>query len=370
MTHHRRAVSSRRAPSLLLAALLGCGDSDPAPAPTPAPTPTSVAQTSWDGPVVPPQGFTPMDAEGVARLRASTLRGTAKDVDIEGWVTPGGGARGLVVATKVRHEGGDAVAGHTLETWVRHQMRGVEAGLATLERDGEAPKVERDGDAMRIGYAVPLPGSGALRVHGRAWLSADGTLVEAMCQCAGLGCTEPPSCRIPDPPTDARSADTILAGRTQTLATAVGDARVEAAGNLTPLPEDVLAQLATDGAEDAPERTGHHVQGRRSPDGSGVFLTDATWCVDTDPCQAETLAENRRKAEVDSLREGGRLRTVQTRSAPHDERPTFGYEIEQRDGFWTRTTFWNEGTAVREVSCSCAGLACALAQRTCTASPK
>lgn len=367
-------MSSRRARSIVFAALVGCGSAEPPPAPTKS-TPTRPAETAptrWSGRVRPPEGFTPMQADAVERLRAGALRGTASEVDVEGWVASGGGAQGLVVATDVRHTGGEAVSGNTLESWVRFQMRGVEAGLAALEQRAEAPTVERNGSSLRIRYALPLPGGGQLRVRGRAWLSPEGALREAMCQCGGSGCTEPPACTVPETPARALPIDTILGAPTpaRTLTTAAGDARVEAPGHLQSLPADVLAQLAADGAHNAPERTEHHVQGLRANDGSGVFLTDATWCLNTAPCEAEKVAENRRKSEVDALREGGLLRSIQSRSAPHDDPPIYGYEIEQRDGFWTRTQFWNEGTAVREVSCSCAGLACAMVQRTCSAQPK
>lgn len=314
-----------------------------------------------------------MDTQGTATLKAGALRGTATDVALDAWVSAAGPGQGLLVSMDVTHAVQDPVYGQTLRSWVDHQLRGIEAGLASLDTDASAPRKTEEGASIRIDYAVPLPSGSQLRIRSRSWLSAEGHLVEAQCQCSGDGCTEPPACRLPDTPADALPPDTILHqgdAPPRTLSTASGDGTVDTPPALTMLSAEVLASLAADGAESAPERSNRRVQGVRGDDGSGAFLTEATWCADTPACSASKLAENRRKAEVESLRESGALRSVKTISDVHAATPTYGYEIDQRDGFWTRTVFWNRGGEVREVTCACAGLACALVRRSCAITPK
>lgn len=315
-----------------------------------------------------------MDTAGVQRLRTASIRGTATAADVDAWIAPAGAATGLVVSMTVRHVLTPLVHGNTLQTWVQHNLRAVKGGLTALDAQAKAPRLEEDPSsaaAVLTHYAVPLPSGGSLRVWARHWLSSDGHLVETSCQCAGSGCTEPPSCTLPPPPADALRAGTVLGTETlwTTLETTSGVARVQAPAHLAPLPATLKAQLETSGAHKAPRRSGKRVQGLGGTDGSGVVLTEATWCAQPPACDAETLAENRRKAEVASLRAGGTLRSVETQAAPHGAVPMYGFEIDQHDGFWTRSTFWNDAGVVREVSCSCAGLACALAQRTCEVDP-
>ncbi len=361
----------RRVIAVALLGVLGCESRDAAPPPAPSPRPSPAAHTArWDGRLSAPEGFALMDRAGTDTLRAGALRGTATNVDLDAWVSAGGPGEGLLVSMDVTHAVQDPVYGHTLGSWVAHQLRGIEAGLASLDAK-TSPLETEEGTSIRIEYSVPLPSGSALRVRSRAWLNADGHLVEAQCQCSGTGCTEPPSCRLPDAPADALAPDTVLGGDAapQTLSTASGDGSVQTPPHLAALPADVLAGLARDGADDAPERSDHRVHGVRDEDGSGAFLTEATWCADTPPCSASKLAENRRKAEVATLRESGALRSVKTLADMHAATPTFGYEIEQRDGFWTRTMLWNRGGEVREVTCACAGLACGLVRRTCSVNP-
>lgn len=358
--------------AVALLGAVGCESHKGPPAPSPQPSPTdSALARRWDGRLSAPEGFTPMDATGTATLRAGALRGTATRVDIDARVGAGGPGEGLLVSMDVTHGVRDAMFGHTLGSWVDHQLRGIEAGLASLDADA-SPRTTDEGSSLRVEYSVPLPAGSQLRVRSRAWLDAQGHLVEAQCQCSGAGCTEPPSCLLPDAPADALAPDTVLGGEAapRTLSTASGDGTVNTPPQLAVLPDDVLAGLAADGADAAPERTDHRVQGVRGADGSGAFLTEATWCADTPACSASALAENRRKAEVAALRESGTLRSVKTLADMHAATPTYGYEIEQRDGFWTRTLFWNRGGEVREVTCACAGLACALVRRTCSVTPR
>ena len=361
----------RRVIAFALVGALGCESRDSAPPPASPPQPPATEAQRWDGRLSTPDGFTLMDATGTSTLKAGALRGTATDVELDAWVGPGGPAEGLLVAMDVTHAVEDPVYGHTLGSWVDHQLRGVEAGLASLDANASPRKTDA-GTSIRIEYSVPLPSGTQLRVRTRAWLDAEGHLVEAQCQCSGTGCTEPPSCRLPEAPPDALSRDTILGGDAtpQTLSTASGDGTVQTPPHLAVLADDVLATLAADGADAAPERSDHRVQGVRGEDGSGVFLTDATWCADTPACSASKLAENRRKSEVAALRKSGTLRSVRTLADIHADTPTYGYEIDQRDGFWTRTLFWSRGGEVREVTCACAGLACAVVRRTCAVNPK
>ncbi len=315
-----------------------------------------------------------MDDEGVQRLRAATLRGTATEAELEAWVAPQGAATGLVVAMNVRHAVNEPVYGNTLQTWVRHNLRAIQDGLAALDAEAQAPRIEDDpafAYAVLTRYALPLPGGGSLRVQARHWLSADAHLVESSCQCAGTGCTEPPACTLPPAPATALAAGAVLgiAASASTLTTASGEGRVQAPPHLSALPAAAQAQLESSAPGENPRRSGARVQALHAADGSGVVLTEATWCAEPPACDAQTLAENRRKAEVDSLRRGGTLRSVETHADPHGAVPMYGFEIDQHDGFWTRTAFWSEAGAVREVSCACAGLACALAQRTCTFEP-
>lgn len=359
---------------VIAAALLGAlscerGEADPAPAPQPPPS-APVQPQQWDGRLHAPAGFTPMDASGTATLEAGARRGTATNVQLDAWVSAGGPGEGLLVSMDVTHAAGERVYGHTLESWVDHQLRGVEAALSALQAS-TAPHTNDEGSSIRIEYSVPLPSGVPLRVRTRAWLDADGRLVEAQCQCAGTGCTQPPSCRLHDAPGNALAPGTVIGGEAapQTLRTAAGDGSLQAPPTLAVLPADVLATLSAKGADAAPERSEHRVQGVRGEDGSGAFLTEATWCADTPACSASQLAENRRKAEVAQLRQSGTLRSVKTLADVHAATPTYGYEIDQRDGFWTRTLFWNRGGEVREVTCACAGLSCALVQRTCAINP-
>jgi len=315
-----------------------------------------------------------LDGHCARPLTATTVRGTATAAEIDGWLAPQGGATGLVISMSIRHAVRKPVYGHTLRSWVAHNLRALEGNLAAFDAEAVSPTLKDDPGSDRAvltRYALPLPGGGSLRVWARHWLSPDGHLVEASCQCAGTGCTEPPACILPQPPADALPRSLVLGAESPatTLTTVSGAGRVEAPPHLTPLPDETKARLEASGSEDTPRRTAQRVQGLSAPDGSGVFLTEATWCSDPPACEAQTLAENRRKAEVASLRKGGTLRSVETHASPHDALPTYGFEIDQHDGFWTRTTFWNDGDAVREVSCSCAGLSCALVQRSCTVNP-
>jgi len=311
-----------------------------------------------------------MDEAAAQRLRAGVLQGTASEAEVQAWVGPGGPTSGLVAFTTVRHAKTEAVAGHTLRSWALHQQLRVEASLEALGAN-EPPQRDDRGRTIDTRYALPLPGGAPVRVHTRAWLSNSGDLHEATCQCAGSGCTDPPACTLPDTPADAMANGVILKGAPPSrLQTAAGDARLDAPAPLRPMPPEVLAELQSSGAEQAPRRDDVHVQGVHAADGSGAFLSDATWCSAPPACDAKTLAENRRKAEVTALREGGTLRSVRTLAEPHATPPVYGFEIEQRDGFWTRTSFWNTGEGVREVSCSCAGLACAMVRRTCTVTPQ
>ncbi len=363
---------------LWVCGLLACGGDSPPTQDTPsasasavpAPTPPPATTTG----VTPPPGFVAMEASGIERLRAATVRGTATGAEFDAWVAPEGASSGLLVATTVRHAVTEPVQGHTLRTWVRHNLRAVEASLTALDPDAKPPNLEEDPSAetaVLSRYELPLPNGGSLRVRARHWLSSEGHLIEASCQCAGRGCTEPAACTLPQPPPDTLAAGVVLGTQTAatTLKTTSGAGRMQAPAHLSPLPATLRTQLETSGSQDAPRRSDVRVQGLNAPEGSGVVLTEATWCAQPPACDAKTLAENRRKAEVDSLRSGGTLRSVETHADPHGAVPMYGYELDQHDGFWTRTAFWNDAGTVREVSCSCVGLACALAQRTCIVDP-
>lgn len=359
---------------LSFSGLLACNADPSAPQDAPQPTPAPPTPAPQVPGVTPPLGFVAMESGGVARLRSATIRGTATAAELDAWVAPDGAATGLVVSMNVRHGMSATVHGHTLKSWVRHNLQAVEDGLTALDAQAEPPRLEDDptsATAVLTRYALPLPGGGSLRVWGRHWLSSDGQLAEATCQCAGSGCTEPPACTLPQAPADALPVGTVLGEQTPstTLETTSGIGRLQAPPHLSPLPAAMRAQLETAGVEQAPRRSALRVQGLNDPDGSAAVLTEATWCAEPPACDAETLAENRRKAEVSSLRAGGSLRSIETHATPHSAVPLYGFEIEQHDGFWTRTTFWNDGSAVQEVSCSCAGLACALVQRTCVVEP-
>ncbi len=358
---------------LLLSGLLACGGE---PTPTreqpattaAAPTPSTIVPG-----VSPPTGFVEMDPANVQRVRAATVRKHAEVADFDAWVAAEGGSVGLVVSMRTRRPITEAVHGHTLRTWVRAELRALEDSLTKLHPEAVAPRLEDDPvapPALLSQYALPLP-AGSMQVRSRHWLSADDHWVEASCLCAGTGCTEPPACRLPPSPTDAQAAGIVLGAQipfTQ-LQTSSGSGQVQAPAHLTPLPAAMKSRLEQPDPQKAPRRSSQHVQGRNGPDGSGVILSEATWCEDPPACDAETLAENRRKAEVSHLRAGGTLRSIETLAAPHRAIPIYGFEVEQHDGFWTRTVFWNEGSRVREVSCACAGLACALARRTCSLEP-
>lgn len=365
---------SQRLLVLSFSGLLACSADPPPTQAAPEAAPTAVEPTPIDPGVTPPPGFVAMDPSGLQRLRAATIRGTATEAELDAWMAPGGAADGLVVSMNTRHAQTELVHGHTLRTWVQHNLRAVEAGLIALDPKAEPPKLEEDPAAQAAvltHYALPLPGGGTLRVRSRHWLSAQGHLVDASCQCAGSGCSEPPVCTLALPPDDALAVGTVLGTQTPAtiLKTSSGDARVQAPPHLSPLPAALKAELEASDAEKTPRRSDRRVQGLNAADGSGVVLTEATWCAEPPACDAQTLAENRRKAEVASLRTGGTLRSIETHADPHADVPMYGFEIDQRDGFWTRTSFWNDGDAVREVSCSCARLACALAKRTCTIEP-
>ncbi len=350
---------------MAIAGLLGCGGGDdPAAAPPKTAADAPASPTAQERRVRAPAGFAAMDPARAEALRTSALNGTATAVEIDAWAGPD---QALLVAMDVQHAVTDPAFGNTLESWTRHRMRIVEAELEALEPGTQPVELRADGASFVSRYAVPLPSGGQLLIRGRHWLAAAGHLVEAFCQCAGAGCTEPPACALPPTPTDALPSGTVLGdGDPSTLTTRAGDATLDVPPHLVPLPGEVVAKLASDGSDSAEHRSGRHIQGLRAEDGSGVFLTEATWCDGTAPCEAETIADNRRKAEVASLRGSGSLRSVKTLANRHAVVPTFGFEIEQRDGLWTRTTFYNRGTTVREVSCTCVGLACAVVKRTCS----
>lgn len=365
-------VPSQRVLPLLVSGLLACGGE-----PTPVrDVPTAAAATAPSPPtpgISPPAGFVEMDDPALQRVRAATVRKNATAFDLDAWVAAEGGSVGLVVSMRTRSAVTEAVHGHTLRTWVRAELRALEDSLTKIHAEAALPRLEDDPTApaaLLSHYALPLP-TGSMQVRSRHWLSADGHWVEASCLCAGTGCTEPPACHLPPSPSDAQAAGVVLGAQrpfTQ-LQTSSGAGKVQAPAHLAPLPATVRAQLERPEPGKAPRRSSKRVQGRNGPDGSGVILTEATWCEEPPACEAETLSENRRKAEVDQLRAGGTLRSVETLAAPHRPVPMYGFEVEQHDGFWTRTMFWNEGSTVREVSCACAGLACALARRTCTLEP-
>lgn len=356
---------------LSFSGLLACSADSPAPQAEPEVTAVAAAPPPSRPGVAPPPGFVAMQASGVQRLRSATIRGTATSAELDAWVAPGGAATGLVVSMNVRHAATEAVHGHTLRTWVQHNLRAVEDGLSALDVEAASPQLEDDPAspaAVLTRYALPLPGGASLQVWGRHWFSGDGHLVETTCQCAGSGCTESPACTLPAPPADALPRGTVLGNEALSISlkTTSGKGRLQAPPHLSPLPATTKAQLETAGTQKAPRRSALRVQGLNGPDGSAAVLTEATWCAKPPACDAQTLAENRRKAEVSSLRAGGTLRSVETHADPHGATPLFGFEIDQHDGFWTRTMFWNDEGTVHEVSCSCVGLACALVRRTCT----
>lgn len=309
----------------------------------------------------PPSGFVPMAPDDMERLLDATedrLRGQST---IVGKVAPNGPQEGTLAALRLTRPRLDQTLGHTLDSWVRTR---TEARAHALGLD--VPAIDTRERSVHTSQQVRLPSGGNAVTRSLYWLSADGYLEEAHCQCSGSGCTTPPACSLPTPAQGALPVSASFPADTPPLQLSVagGVGTMDAQPHLRPLPKKALQGLTT--ARHTLE-TRHGVDARRA-DGGGAVLTDASWCVNEDGCVAKTVAEGRRKSHVAAVRDQRLLRSVRTLNDA--SAGMHGYEIEQHDGMWTRAWFWNEGHVVRQISCACTGTTCALAKATCSVTPK
>ncbi|MEM6290187.1 MAG: hypothetical protein AAGA54_02950 [Myxococcota bacterium] len=348
--------SRRRWLSATALILLACGK-DPEPPPTvvvpPSPTPELALST--------PAGFTTMESSLLHRF---TPAGTHhRFQSARGVVAPGGATEGFIVA--VNASTGDAAVhyGASLDTLVDRALLAEQRGLEAA--GASAPEVAREPEPRSVltRSSLPLPDGGVLELRTRWWADASGALLQASCRCAGTGCGYPSACTLPEAPDTAPLREAPLGAEVEArhLTTPSGSGRMDVSPHATVMTPQMEDKLRSSKGRN-PHRRVVRIQGAKHGDAAAALLAEAVWCEDDGPCQAKALADRMRTVEAARRKADGSLAGVRARNDPHATPPTFTVEFDEARGGWTRTTLWNDGPLVREITCECLGLACALAR--------
>ncbi len=360
----RNAQAWWRCAGAIALLLTACGkDPDPAPAVvTPPPTTPELSLT-------PPVGFTTMESSLLHRFTPAGPHHRFQAA--RGVVAPGGAAEGFIVAVNASTGDAQTHYGASLNALVD---RALLAERTILEAAGAtAPEVARESNPRSVltRSSLPLPNGGTLELRTRWWVDASGALVQVSCRCAGTGCGHPSACTLPDAP-DTAYAHAATVGtdvEAQHLVTPSGSGRMDVSPHADLMTPQMEEKLGSSKDLLNPQRRVVRIQGARASDGAAALLAEAVWCEDRGPCQAKALAERMRTVEAARRKADGSLAGVRARNDPHATPPTFTVEFDEAGGGWTRTTLWNDGPQVREVTCECLGLACTLARKTCSVTP-